>query len=49
MERLLIGVYRGNLSALMNSWGLVSEKAKKCGKHDVKERLSHVLPGEKKG
>lgn len=49
MERLLIGVYGGHLSAFMNSSGLVFEKGKKDGKYEVKEILSCVLSGDKKG
>ena len=45
MERLLRGLYRGNLSAFMNSWEPVFEKGKKCGKYDVKEQLSCALSG----
>lgn len=49
MEHFLIGVYGGNLSVYMNSWGLVFKKQKKGFKYDVKERLSHVLFEDKKG
>lgn len=49
MEHFLIGIYGGNLSEYMNSWGHAFEKQKKCFKYDVKERLSHVLFEDKKG